>query len=302
MRFVMSLESELQNTLSSLNKQWAVHRRQYLNQQKPQVRKPLGRAEQTHLEHHLRKDKMAAEEKLRNYTTFLAQNAHDLRSPLNVIMGYSQMFLEGLHKTDGVDQTDEYAQAMLASSTHLFHLINDLLDLCRIDSEKLQLREAPANLASLIEDAAHKTRERAKQAELEFVVTLAPNLPDIFLDRQRILQAIVNLLSNSIKFTRPGGRIDLVAFLNSQGELEIHVADNGIGIKARDIPQALTDFGRVGEATLHNEPSSGLGLPLAKRLVELHGGRLNLESEYNKGTKISLILPAQRLQNHSQQI
>jgi len=240
---------------------------------------------------------MLAEEKLRNYTVFLSSHAHDLRSPFTVIMGYAEMFSGGFHRANGEDYTKEYAASILSSSQHLLNLINDILDVCNIDAEQLQLFETPTDVRSLIEDAELMVHERGETKNLNFVISIAPDLCPIFIDHQRIRQALVNILSNSVKFTARDGRIDLSAFRNSQGDLEIHVSDDGLGMSKENIAKALTEFGKV-----HNGENSctGLGLPLAHRLVTLHGGTIELSSEINRGTTVILTLPASRWQDHSQ--
>lgn len=254
-------------------------------------------ASHQHLEHQLRKDKMLAEEKLRNLSTYLASNAHDLKTPFNVIMGYSQMFLDGCHTVQGNDFTKEYATAILASSEHLYNLVTDLIDLCNIDAQALDLNERAISVEDLIQHTVAMVQDRVDAASLTLAVSVAADLPPIFLDNQRITQAILNLLSNAIKFTLSGGQINLTAFNNNGGELEIHISDNGVGMHKQAIPRALVELGKVRQG---QAPCTGLGLPLAKRLVELHGGHLELSSQLNRGTTIVLTLPAGRWQNHTQ--
>lgn len=246
-------------------------------------------------EHQLRKAKIAAEEKLRNYATFISSNAHDLRSPFNVIMGYAEMFTQGFHQVNGEDYTHEYATSILSSAQHLLNLIDDLLDVCNIDAEQLQLLETATNIESLIENAAVMVQDRASSDNINFVIAIAPNLPPIFLDQQRICQALTNILSNAVKFTHQNGRIDLTAFKNTHGDLEINISDNGIGMNKKNMARALTEFGKVRNG---DNACTGMGLPLAKRLVELHGGVIQLDSELNRGTTVRLTFPAQRWQDH----
>ncbi|PCI39345.1 MAG: hypothetical protein COB46_08970 [Rhodospirillaceae bacterium] len=254
-------------------------------------------ADHQHHEHQLRKDKMIAEEKLRNLSTYLAANSHNLTSPFSVIIGYAEMFLDDMHKVQGTDFTKEYATAILSSSQHLFNLVTDLIDVCNIDAEDLQLHEHETILQDLVDGVVMRIQERLKTANLTLVVSVADDLPMIYLDDQRISQAILNLLSNAIKFSLHGGQINLTVFKNIRNELEVHISDEGVGMNAEDIPKALVDFGKAR----HDDDScTGLGLPLAKRLVELHGGNLDLTSQLNLGTTIVLTLPAGRWQNHTQ--
>jgi len=293
----MDLETQLRSTLKAAHNQTKPYSpaRPLTNSGNVDFFQQTG--EQQRQMHQLSKDKMIAEETLRNYVTYLSSNAHDLRNAFSVIIGYSEMFLDGMHITTGEDFTNEYAGSILSSSHYLFNLINDLVDLSKIDAAQLALHEELIDVKSLIKEVGSKMEERRKKANLSFNVSVAPNLPHIFLDDQRIQQAILNLLSNAIKFTLPGGQIDLSAFKNKAGCLEIHINDNGEGMNISAVPRALTNFGK---ATSGGEPCTGLGLPLAQRLVELHGGTLNLTSKLNCGTTIILTLPASRWQDQRQ--
>lgn len=242
----------------------------------------------------LRKKKMAVEEELRNYATFLAGNAHDLRTPLNAILGYSDMFLLGLHIVHDEDRTHDYASAIKTSAHLLSSLINDLLDVCKIDAAKLELREENIDVHSLVEDAAMMIHERARASGIVFDVSCSVGISPIYVDRKRLLQAILNLLSNAVKFTPEGGNVDLVATQSANGGVDIHISDNGVGMKEEDIPTALLEFGQVGHGQNQDVPSTGLGLPLARRLVELHGGDLRIQSEYGVGTTLTICIPPQR--------
>jgi two-component system cell cycle sensor histidine kinase PleC len=199
-----------------------------------------------------------------------------------------------LHLKDDKDCAPEYAGHILQSAGHLLSLINDILDLSKIDAEKLELHEDLIDVSQLAEDAARMIRDRAESAGVNFEITIRPDLPPVHADYRRMLQALLNILSNAIKFTPEGGFVTMIAGAGRHGGLEFCVADTGVGMKPSDIPVALTEFCQVGHGLEQNNPSSGLGLPLAKRLIELHGGNLNIESEPGKGTSASLTLPPNR--------
>lgn len=251
-------------------------------------------AERQNGENTMSKEKVLVKEKIRDYATYVAGHAHDLRSPLNAIARFADMFILGYHKAGGEDRTAEYADAIKTSSDHLVHLINDLLDICRIDADKLELREGFVAVETFLANAAVMIRGRAEKADLTFNITVAPDLPYYYLDGQRMTQAVLNLLSNAVKFTPAGGKIELTAKQNKRNDLIIKVSDNGVGMKKRDVPKALMEFGQVGHGQNQVIPNTGLGLPLAKRLVELHGGTLKIKSEVDKGTEAILTLPTQR--------
>jgi signal transduction histidine kinase len=251
-------------------------------------------AERKRMEHQLRKEKILAEEKARNFASFLAGVSHELRTPLNAIVGFSELIKSGLHHKDGIDRAPEYAENILGAAGHLLELINDILDLSKIDAEKLELHEDLIEVSQLAEDAARMIRDRADEAGVIFEVTVRPDLPPVHADYRRMLQAVLNLLSNAIKFTPEGGFVSMIAGAGRHGGLEFRIVDTGVGMKPSDIPIALTEFAQVGHGLEQNHPSSGLGLPLAKRLMELHGGSLSIESEPGKGTSASLTLPPNR--------
>jgi len=242
----------------------------------------------------LRKEKIASEEKARNVMNFLANTSHELRTPLNAILGFSEMIMLGMHSTGGRDNTSNYVRNIHNAGNHLLSLINDLLDLAKIDNEKLDLRETAFEVADLVDEAVEMMRDRVHASGLELNVHVADGLPWVRLDKRRILQAILNLLSNAVKFTPDGGEVTLYAGRGEDGGILIRVEDTGVGMKESDIPKALAEFGQVEHSLEQNTPSTGLGLPMAKRLVELHGGSLELYSWPKEGTTVSLRFPPER--------
>lgn len=232
-----------------------------------------------------------AEAASRAKSRFLALMSHELRTPLNAILGFSEIMTRQTMGPIPARYAD-YAKDIHSSGQHLLTVISDILDLARAESGHLRLAEEEVTLEEAVRPCLSLIRTRAEQQKL----TLATDLPEklrLHVDATKLRQAILNLLSNAVKFTPPGGRIEVTAARRDDGALAIAVSDSGIGIKPEDIPQALTPFERL-EAAEQIE-GTGLGLPLAKVLVELHGGLLTLESRPEAGTRVTLVLPAERV-------
>ncbi len=226
---------------------------------------------------------------------FLSTMSHELRTPLNAIIGFAELMKLEAMGPIGHDSYREYASDICLSGSHLLTLINDILDLGRIEAGKAEVHDEALHLAELFEATARIVRERAMTAGLNLVIANAARLPALRADRRKMLQILVNLLSNAIKFTPEGGRIEVAAALDPSGDLLIRVADTGIGIAAKDIEKALTPFGQIDSSLSRKHAGTGLGLPLTKNLVELHGGRLDLESTPGEGTAVTVRLPAERV-------
>jgi len=237
--------------------------------------------------------RMAAEEAeaaSRSKSNFLAHMSHELRTPLNAIIGFSEvMSAETLGKLNH-PQYLEYAQHIHVSGQHLLSLINDLLDLSKIEAGKLELWEEEVDLTSLIERCRVFIEDPAQNKGLALTLRMAENLPNLRCDARKMKQVLVNLLSNAVKFTPAGGRILLEAS-GKGADIVIAVSDTGIGIAAEDLEKVMSPFGQVHEALNRDTQGTGLGLPLSKALVELHGGRLTLESTPGKGTIARVSLP-----------
>jgi len=236
-----------------------------------------------------------------NYTTYLIQHAHDHRSPLTAISDGTDMLLEDLHLSDGIDKTNEYSGAIKIASNHLINMVNDLLKLNKVDFQKMALNEREICVSDLVSTCVTIMKSSTYSAGLDLKVKIQDNLPLLFVDFQRMTQVVLNLLSNAVKFTPKGGLIQLSASQNHLGQFILQISDNGIGMKESDIPKALGTFGQVGYGQNQTTPNSGLGLPLARRLVELHQGRLKIESKLGHGTIVTLTLPNQRWITYPQQ-
>ncbi|HEY7608961.1 MAG TPA: PAS-domain containing protein [Alphaproteobacteria bacterium] len=227
-------------------------------------------------------------------SVFLANMSHELRTPLNAIIGFSEIMHGELFGALGHPRYASYVGDMLGAAKHLLKLINDILDLSKIEAGKWELREEPVDLRRLLDGVMRLFRGRDETARLDIKVDAPAALPPIMADERALKQVIINALSNSIKFTPPGGRIRLRARRDKSGRLHIAIGDTGIGIKREDVPKALAPFGQVDNHMTRRHQGTGLGLSIAKALVERHGGRLKLRSRPGRGTVITAMLPAER--------
>ncbi|HEX2591635.1 MAG TPA: ATP-binding protein [Rhizomicrobium sp.] len=230
----------------------------------------------------------------RTKSTFLAAMSHELRTPLNAVIGFSDVLLAELYGPLGVDRYKEYAQDIRDSGTHLLSLINDVLDLSRLDAEQASLDDDEFPLSDVVFEATRMVSPQAERAGVTLRTSVAENLPMIRADRRRIRQILLNLMSNAAKFTHPGGSVEVSAHMDS-GAMVIAVADTGIGIAKDDIPKALERFGQVDSRLARKYQGTGLGLPLAKQLAELHGGTFTLRSAVGVGTTVTFTLPPDRI-------
>jgi len=226
---------------------------------------------------------------------FFAKMSHELRTPLNAIIGFSEMIDSGYFGPLNNKKQQERIHDINLCGNHLLQLINDILDYSKGEAGKLEIRESEVVFNKVVDESVRMIREKAKHKDLNLSVDMAPNLPKLIADEKKLKQVLLNLLSNSVKFTKQGGTIRLTAVLNKANELEVHVIDSGIGIPEEDIPVALSVFGQVKNRHEVEEEGTGLGLPLSKMLIELHGGRFLLQSELGKGTDAGFILPQSRV-------
>ena len=239
--------------------------------------------------------KESAELASRSKTEFLANISHELRTPLNAIIGFSEVMRDGLFGPVENIRYKEYLRDIHASGTHLLSLINDILDVAKAEAGKIELIEECVDVDRMIESCLRLIHERALQAGVAITVDLRPNLPKLWADQRKICQIVLNLLSNSIKFTPRGGRIALAATADREQGMALTVSDTGIGIAPQDIPKVLSPFGQVDSSLSRKHEGTGLGLPLSKALVEAHGGTLLLESRIGEGTHVTALFPVFRL-------
>jgi GAF domain-containing protein len=225
----------------------------------------------------------------RHKSEFLANMSHELRTPLNAIIGFSEVLGERLFGALNEKQA-EYTDDILTSGRHLLSLINEILDLSKVEAGRMELELAAFDLPLAIDNARTFVRERATKHGITLDVNVDDRLGEYVGDERKIKQILLNLLSNAVKFTPEGGRIGINA-RQTNGAVEISVSDTGIGIAPEDQPKIFEEFRQVGSDYAHKTEGTGLGLTLAKKFVELHGGRIWVESEVGKGSKFTFTLP-----------
>lgn len=222
---------------------------------------------------------------------FLANMSHELRTPLNAIIGFSEIMLRELHGGLGNQRYNEYAVDIHQSGRHLLEIINDILDIAKVEAGKLELRETLIRVEELFASCSRLMGERAASAGVSLVIEPPAEVPVLLADDTRLRQILLNLLSNAIKFTPDGGEVVLYAALGNGGHCELHVRDTGIGMSEQEIAHAMQPFTQIDNSFSRRFEGTGLGLPLTKALVELHSGELRLSSERGVGTTASILLP-----------
>ena len=233
----------------------------------------------------------------RSKSEFLANMSHELRTPLNAIIGFSEITRQEMFGPIGNPKYLEYSGDMHDSGRHLLELVNDILDMSAAEFGKIDLQENEVSLSEISEICVRMLAGKAHEKGVDVVNRLDGKLPKVRCDARRIRQVLINLLSNAVKFTEDGGKVEISAEVVKSGSLSLKVSDNGIGMDEEGVIHALTPFGRVGSAMIsHQQTSStGLGVPLSKKLVEAHEGIFEIESEPGKGTTIIIRLPAKRV-------
>jgi PAS domain S-box-containing protein len=226
---------------------------------------------------------------------FLASMTHELRTPLNAIIGFAEVLREEIYGPLGTRQYREFANDIFEGGQHLLSMINDILDLSKIEAGRRELVNESVALPSLVESVVRMVRQRASEAGVRLEREIPDDLPLIHAEDKSVRQMLINLVSNAIKFTPKGGRAVLRAALEPDGGLTLSVADNGIGMASHDIPIALAPFQQIDSALSRRYQGTGLGLPLVNSLIELHGGRLEIDSAPDEGTTMTLHFPAERV-------
>jgi signal transduction histidine kinase len=237
---------------------------------------------------------IAADDADRTRSNFLALMSHELRTPLNAIIGFSEVIAGELFGPHAVKRYGEYAGDILGAGRHLLALINDILDLSKIDAGHLELHAEPVDLGPLLQDAVKFLAARAADGQVKLILAVPDDLPAVRGDALRLKQVVLNLLTNAVKFTLEGGTVTVGAAVAPDGGIEISVADTGIGMAPEEIPIALEPFRQVSSPLARNVEGTGLGLSLAKALTERHGGTLSIESERNVGTTVRIQMPPGR--------
>ena len=235
--------------------------------------------------------KEEAEIASRSKTEFLANMSHELRTPLNAIIGFSQVMADQHMGPLGSPRYIGYARDICTSAQHLLGIIGDILDVSKLEAGKIELDEEETEIPTLMRDVMQLVGERALDVEID--IDLPASLPRLRADSLKLKQVLLNLITNAIKFSEAGERVLLSAQFDDSG-FHISVADQGIGMDAHEVETAVTRFGQVASPWSRRHPGTGLGLPLAIGLVELHGGKLRIDSQKNVGTTVTFSLPRER--------
>jgi PAS domain S-box-containing protein len=222
--------------------------------------------------------------------SFLANMSHELRTPLNGIIGFSELLVDGLPGEVNAEQK-EYLEDILNSSQHLLQLINDVLDLAKVEAGKMELHPEPFSLRRAIMQVCSVAQPLVQKKKIEVNTTFTSELDEVTLDEQKLKQILYNLISNAIKFTDEHGRVEIKIALHEVNHFTIAVRDTGIGIKSENIKRLFKEFEQLDEGTTRRYQGTGLGLALTRKIVEMQGGTIKVESEYGKGSTFTVTLP-----------
>ncbi|MDD3371052.1 MAG: ATP-binding protein [Alphaproteobacteria bacterium] len=231
----------------------------------------------------------------RSKSEFLANMSHELRTPLNAIIGFAEIIKDQMFGEVGVPQYVEYANDIYDSGQLLLSLINDILDMSKIEAGKRQLKEVTLDMEAIAQSVSRLVAARAKEGRVHLNLDIPPDFPALRGEEKAMKQILTNLLTNAVKFTNEGGIVMLSGRIDPQNRMVITVYDTGIGIAPKDVAVAMAPFGQIESSLSRKHQGTGLGLPLTKALVELHGGTLGLTSELGKGTTVTLTFPAARV-------
>ncbi|GLR81707.1 ATP-binding protein [Azospirillum oryzae] len=253
-------------------------------------------AEQTELRaRQLEEARRQAEQAIRAKTAFLANMSHEIRTPLTAMMGFAELLEQEVLGPHAIPLYREYARDIAESGRHLMELINDLLDLSKADADRLELVDGTVDVVRVAIGTARLLAERASRHGVSIATEVPLDLPPLRADERKLRQMLLNLLSNAVKFTPTNGVVTLGARMAADGALWLSVRDTGIGMTGEELGKALEPWGQVDSALARSQIGTGLGLPLTKRLIELHGGRLDVVSRRDEGTTMALVFPPQRV-------
>ena len=233
--------------------------------------------------------KQAAEEANQAKSDFLANMSHELRTPLNSILGFSEVLQDKMFG-DLNEKQEEYVNYIRESGQHLFSLIDDILDLSKVEAGEIEMEPAEVRLGDLLQNSLTMVREKALKHGIELILKLENEIPEISADERKIKQVVFNLLSNAVKFTPDGGKVGIEAVKEDE-HIRVTVWDTGIGIREEDKGKLFKEFQQLDSGRDKRYQGTGLGLALSKRLVEMHGGRIWVESEEGKGSRFNFTLP-----------
>ena len=227
-------------------------------------------------------------------TAFLANMSHELRTPLNAILGFSEIISQECFGPVGSERYRDYAGDIHSSGAHLLSLINDLLDVAKIEAGRMDIAPHVLDAGRVFDIALKLINTKAREKDQALVITIDPAAPKLYADERALKQILINLVSNAVKFTPQGGRIDVIGGRAANGDFQIAVRDNGPGIPPDKLGQIFTPFNQVDNRFDRQAGGTGLGLALVRGLAELHGGHAWMESEYGKGCSVFVTLPAKR--------
>lgn len=235
-------------------------------------------------------EKIRAEEANRSKSEFLANMSHELRTPLNAVNGFSEIMLREMFGPLGDSRYVDYVNDIHTSGQHLLSLINDILDMSKIEAGKMQLQKEPVSLSDIVEQSLRLVKARADEKSIRLVSELDDSLADLSADPRALKQVILNLLSNAVKFTPEEGSVTVRSF-SLDGRLALQVADTGIGIPKEDLPRLGRPFEQIESQHSKSHQGTGLGLALSKSLIQLHGGDIQIDSELGEGTTVTVVMP-----------
>jgi signal transduction histidine kinase len=239
--------------------------------------------------------KEKAESASKAKSEFLATMSHELRTPLNAILGFSEVIQNEIFGPIGNERYQEYLDDIINSGRHLLDLINEILDLAKIEAGKADIYEENLSILALIDSCLRLVKERAKTSRVTISTNLDDGAPTLRADESMLKKIVLNLLSNAVKFTPPGGEVFVEVKPDDDGALLLVIGDNGIGIAEKDQGRVFEYFVQVDGALNRKYVGTGLGLPLAKSLTELHGGTIKLESALGEGTTVTVRFPVERM-------
>jgi signal transduction histidine kinase len=223
--------------------------------------------------------------------------SHELRTPLNAIIGFAELIRTETMGPVGNRTYCDYAKDIHDSGQHLLSLINDVLDLSKIEADRMVLDEETVDLNAVVATCIRMSRTQATRGGVSLVAEIDPNATLVRGEQRRLMQVVLNLMSNAIKYTKQGGSVTITTRMRADGGLELSVRDTGCGIEDQDLTVVMQPFGQIDNPYNRVNQGTGLGLPLARRLVELHDGRLLLESRVGIGTTATVMLPPDRVIN-----